>query len=229
MCRPAFGVGCRCRAVYRRRWWVFCCCLWLGAVVAVVAVAGSRSLSPANAPLVSSVVRSVMAYGHSVSVGCCVGADAFVLSALVPLVRGFPLPAPRPVCFAAFGAGGVGSCSLSAVSAVSDFAAAGGSVRWWAGGGSSVALPVRLSSRTNALIASASVSCVVFFASPASVGSLLACRLAVGRGLPVFAFACGFNPSLLPSPGVGSWVSVGGVGAWSFAFRWLSSKLSIFV
>jgi hypothetical protein len=158
-----------------------------------------------------------------------VGADAFALSALVPLVGVSCIPAPRPVCFAAFGRGGVGSCSLSAVSAVSAFSAAGGSVAWWAGGGSSVALPVRLSSRTNAVISSASVSCVVFFGSPRSRGSLLACRLAVGRGLPVFAFACGFCPSLLPSLGVGSWVAVGGVGAWYFAFRWSSFQLSIFL
>lgn len=194
----------------------------------VVAVAGSRSLSSAFAPLVGSVVRSVVSSGRSVSVGCCVGADAFALSALVPLVRASCFPAPRPVCFAAFGSGGVGSCSLSAVSAVSAFAAAGGSVAWWAGGGSSVALPVRLSARTNAVVASASVSAVVFFSSPASVGSLLACRLACGRGLPVFAFPCGFSGALLPSLGAGSWVAVGGSGVWSSGFRWVSSQLSFF-
>lgn len=224
-----FGVRCCCCAVCRRCVWLFCCGCFVGSVVAVVAVVGSRSLSPAFAPLVGSVVRSVVASGRSVSVGCCVGADAFALSALVPFVGVSCLPAPRPVCFAAFGAGGVGSCSLSAVSAVSDFSAAGGSVQWWAGGGLSVPLSARLSARTGAVIGSASVSCVVFFASPGSVGSLLACRLAVSRGLPVFAFACGFCASLLPLPGVGCWVSVDGVGVWSFAFRWFSGQSYIFV
>jgi hypothetical protein len=218
---------------------LLCSCCWLGEVfvvvfglvgvaVAVVAVAGSRSLGASFAPLVGAVVRSVVRSGRSVSIGCCVGADAFALSALVPLVRVFPPPAPRPVCFAAFGRGGVGSCSLSAVSAVSAFAAAGGSVQWWAGGDPSVALPVRLSSRTNAVIASASVSAVVFFSSPSSAGSLLACRLAVGRGLPVFAFACGFCPSLLPSLGAGSWVAVNSSGVWSSGFRWVSSQSYFF-
>ncbi len=188
----------------------------------VVAFAGSRSLGAAFAPLVSSAVGSVLRSGRSVSVGCCVGADVAVLSALCAA-------SPRSgLCFAAFGAGGVGSCSLSAVSAVSGFAAAGGSVSWWSGGGSSVALPVRLSARTSAVVAAASVSCVVFFSSPASVGSLLACRLAVGRGLPVFAFPCGFAGSLLPSLGAGSWVCVGGSGVWAGSFRWVSSQCFLF-
>jgi hypothetical protein len=187
--------------------------------VSVVAVAGSRSLPPAFVPLVASVVRSVVAAGHSLSVGCCVGADRVTLSAV-------PLSAVR--CFSAFGAGGVGSCPVSAVSSVSAFAAAGGSVRWWAGGGSSVSLSARLASRTAAVVGAASVSCVVFFSSPRSRGSLLAASLAVGRGLPVYAFACGFCASLLPSLGSGSWVAFGGSGAWSSAWLWSPSQKYIF-
>ena len=185
----------------------------------VVAFAGSRGLSPLFAPIVSSVVNSVVVSGRSVSVGCCVGLDQFVLSSLPPASGS---------CFAAFGPGGAGACSLSAVSVVSAFAGSGGSVVWWSGGGSSVALPVRLSARTNAVICSASVSTVVFFSSPSSVGSLLACRLAVARGLSVFAFACGFSGSDLPSLGAGSWASVGGSGIWSSSYRWVSSQSSIF-
>ena len=181
----------------------------------VVAFAGSRGLSPAFVPLVRSVVGS----GRSVSVGCCVGLDSFVLSCL---------PAASGSCFSAFGSSGVGSCSLSAVSSVSSFAAGGGSVSWWSGGGSGVALRIRLSARTSAVIGSASVSAVVFFSSPRSVGSALACRLAAGRGLPVFAFACGFAGSALPSLGSGAWVSVGGSGVWSGAWRWVSSQTSFF-
>lgn len=188
----------------------------------VVAFAGSRSLGAAFAPVVGAAVASVLASGRLVAVGCCVGLDAAVLSALCAA-------APRcGSCFAAFGAGGVGSCSLSAVSAVSSFAAAGGSVAWWAGGGASVALPVRLAARSGAVVAAASVSCVVFFSSPSSVGSLLAARLAVGRGLPVFAFACGFCGSLLPLLGAGAWFAVGGSGVWSSAFRWVSAQAVLF-
>jgi hypothetical protein len=150
-----------------------------------------------------------------------VGADAFALVALAslsPPLRG------GSRCFAAFGAVGVGACPLSAVAAVSAFAAAGGSVSWWAGGGASVPLSTRLSARTGAVVGSASVSAVVFFASPGSRGSLLAASLTVGRGLPVFAFACDFCPSLLPSLGAGSWVSAGGVGVWADAFFWSSDQ-----
>ena len=185
----------------------------------VVAFAGSRGLSPQFAPLVGSVVASVVRSGRSVSVGCCVGLDQFVLSSLAPL---------RGACFAAFGSGGVGACALSAVASVSAFSAAGGSVQWWAGGGSSVALPARLSARTSAVVSSASVSAVVFFSSPRSVGSALACRLAVGRGLPVFAFACGFSGASLPLLGAGSWVAVGGSGVWASSWRWCSNQSQIF-
>lgn len=196
--------------------------LWRPSVAGVVAFAGSRSLGAAFAPLVGSVVASVLASGRSVSVGCCVGLDAAVLSALCAA-------SPRSgLCFAAFGVGGVGSCSLSAVSAVSAFAQVGGSVSFWSGSGASVALPARLSARTGAVVAAASVSAVVFFASPSSAGSLLAARLAVGRGLPVFAFPCGFCGSLLPSLGAGAWVAVGGSGVWAGTFRWVSAQFSLF-
>lgn len=192
---------------------------YAGFVVGVVAVAGSRSLPAAFAPLVRRVVRAVVRSGHSVAVGCCVGADSFALSAL---------PVGAGCCFAAFGLGGVGACSLSAVEVVADHATNGGSVHWWAGGSAAVALPVRLAARTHAVIGAASVSAVVFFASPASFGSLLACRLAVGRGLPVFAFPCCFAGSALLPIGAGAWVSVGSVGVWALAFRWVPAQKNIF-
>jgi hypothetical protein len=187
-------------------------------VSGVVAFAGSRSLPSAFSPLVGRVVRSVVASGRSVSVGCCVGADQFALTAL---------PAGSGSCFAAFGPGGVGACSVSAVPAVSAFAVSGGVVSWLAGGPSSVALPVRLAVRTGAVVSAATVSAVVFFGSPLSAGSALACRLAVGRGLSVFAFPCGFAGSALPLLGAGSWVAVGGAGVWASAFRWVSAQVSL--
>jgi hypothetical protein len=33
---------------------------------------------------------------------------------------------------------------------------------------------------------------------------------------------------LLPLPGVGSWVAVGGSGVWSSAFRWVSAQAVLF-
>lgn len=191
-------------------------------VAGVVAFAGSRHLCAAFAPLVASAVRSVLRSGRSVSVGCCVGLDALVLRSLVPQARG------GDVCFAAFGVGGVGSCSLSAVAAVAGFSSLGGAVSWWAGGDLSVPLPARLAIRSAVVIAAASVACVVFFSSPGSRGSLLAASLAVKRGLPVFAFACGFCPSLLPLLGSGAWSAVGGSGVWAGAFVWVSHQNILF-
>jgi len=185
--------------------------------MAVVAFAGSRGLTLSFAPLVRSVVGSVVKSGRSVSVGCCIGADQFALSAL---------PVGSGSCLAAFGSDGVGSCSLSAVAEVSAFEDRGGSVNYWAGGKGE--LKERLARRTQAVINSASISVVVFFSSPHSIGSALACRLAVRRGLPVIAFACGFDGSYLPLLGAGYWVQVGGSGIWSNAWRWTCSQSSIF-
>lgn len=48
---------------------------------AVVVFSGSRSLPVSAAPLVAAVVRSVLAAGRSVAVGCAAGADRYVRSA----------------------------------------------------------------------------------------------------------------------------------------------------
>jgi hypothetical protein len=193
----------------------------------VVAVAGSRSLPLEASALVAAVCRSLVASGRSLVVGCCSGADAAVLGcAVAPSGRG--VPAARVSCLCAFGPGGSGAGPASAVSAVEAFAAAGGSVAWWAGGPSSVPLSARLAARTRAVVAQASAGCVVFFASPLSRGSLLAARCAVSRGLPVFAFPVGFAGRLLPSLGAGAWVPVSGSGVWAEAFRWVSGQMGIF-
>lgn len=49
---------------------------------------------------------------------------------------------------------------------------------------------------------------VAFFSSPESWGTFGTARFAVSVGVPVFAFALGFSPSLLPSLGSGRWVRV---------------------
>lgn len=194
-----------------------------------MAVAGSRSLPPQASALVGAVCCSLVASGRSLVVGCCAGADAAVLGcASAPPGRG--IPAARVSCLCAFGPGGVGAGPgpASAVAAVQAFASAGGSVSWWSGGSVSVPLRARLVARTLAVVAQASVGCVLFFGSPSSRGSLLAARCAVGRGLPVFAFTVGFPGSALPPLGVGSWAPVPGVGAWSSAWCWVSASQRIF-
>ena len=195
------------------------CLLLPGCVVfslpGVVAVAGSRVLPASGLALVAQVVPVLAAGGVSFAVGCCSGADTALLATVSP---------SRVRCFAAFGSGGVGSGQFSAVAAVSTFAGAGGSVQWWAGGSAFVPLRVRLARRTRAVVAAANVGLLVFFGSPNSRGSLLACQCAVLRGLPVVAFPCGFSGALLPSFGSGSWVAVGGVGVWSSAFLWVQTQ-----
>ncbi len=178
----------------------------------VVAVAGSRVLPASGSALVVRVAADLAAGGAAFVVGCCTGADAALLSAVPGSV-----PPSLVQCFAAFGPGGVGAGQFSAVAALASFAGSGGSVQWWAGGPASVPLRGRLATRTRAVIASATVGLVVFFSSPNSRGSVLACRCAVKQGLPVVAFPVGFSPSDLPVFGSGSWVDYGGFGG----FKWL--------
>lgn len=224
-CRPACQ---RARpAVCSGRWLVSQGCSPVARPPGVVAVAGSRSLPPKASALVVAVCRSLVASGRSLVVGCCVGADAAVLGcSAAPFGRGVPVA--RISCLCAFGPGGSGAGPASAVSAVEAFAAAGGSVAWWAGGAASVPLPARLAARTRAVVARASAGCVVFFGSPSSRGSLLAASSAVSRDLPVFAFPVGFPGSALSSLDAGLWVPVGGRGVWASAWVWVSAQAHVF-
>lgn len=186
----------------------------------VVAVCGSRSLPVSAGPLVGQVVRSLLVGGSSLVVGCASGADGFAISSA--LAAG---AAPRLSVLAAFGPGGAGAAgSVSAVFQVTAAASAGAQVAWWVGGPASVPLQARLAGRTRAVVAAASVGLVAFFGSPASRGSLLACRLAQGRGLPVLAFPVGFPGQRLPSLGAGYWAPSGRGGVWSGAWRWVPGQ-----
>jgi hypothetical protein len=176
-----------------------------------VCFGGSRSLSSSFAPLVAAVVRSLG--GAGVSVGCAAGADELVLRSA--LAADLPLS----VC-AVGGPDGAGFWSGSAPVGLLRFAVEFGAwVRWWAGGGARVPLRARLISRSGAALVGAS-SFVLFLASPGSAGSLAVAGVAVGRGLPVFAFSCGFSGCPAAPRGC--------AGAWSPcvladrpAWRWL--------
>ena len=133
--------------------------------------------------------------------------------------------------FAAFGPGGAGAWSGSAVPVVSSASLLARSpghglcapvaVHWWAGGQRSLPVVVRLFFRSRRLVrwlpAGDSVF-VAFFGPGRCRGTRLSCRSAAERGLPVFAFPVGV-PSL-PSLGSGSWVASGGSGVWSLCRRW---------
>lgn len=177
----------------------------------VLAVAGSRALPAFGSALVVRVASLFAANGASFVVGCCTGADAALLSAVPGAV-----PPSLVRCLAAFGPSGAGACSASATKAVFSFISSGGSVAWWAGGAASVPLRSRLANRTRSVIASADSGLIVFFSSPGSRGSVLACRCAVKKGLPVLAFPVGFSGKKLPDLGAGSWVKTGQFNGFSW-------------
>jgi len=186
-----------------------------------VGFCGSRSLPASAQPLVASVVSSVLSGSSArLVVGCSVGADALVLSS-VPQSS-----LSRVSVFAAFGFSGRGACSLSAVPVVAAAGRGGAFINWWSGGRLSVPLRLRLAKRSLALVqflARRRSALVCFLSSPSSRGSLLACRVAVRLGIPVFVFCVGFSPSRLPRLGRGSWSLVQVAG--SQACQWQSKSL----
>ena len=197
---------------------------------AVVAMAGTRHLDIAGAVLVSGVVVDLMGAGASLVVGCAVGADAAVLSALSRDVRG------RVTAFAAFGPvspswgapqgryTAPGACSVSAVSTVAAHLLTGGPVVWWAGGAPHAPIKARLSRRTRAVVDSATAGAVLVFGPGRSIGTLHAGRCAAARGLPVYAFDLGSSRTGPPLLGSGAWAPVCGSGWWAHAFQWLPSQ-----
>lgn len=177
----------------------------------VVAIAGSRSLSRSGCALVGKVCQSLVSSGCSLVTGCATGADYAAFSSVQP-------GAIRVLC--AFGQFGRGAGPASAAQAVQAFSRAGGSVQWWAGGQG--ALRSRLTSRTRAVVGSATGGLVCFLSSPHSRGSLLACSTAASRSLPVVVFPVGFPAAQLPLIGAGKWVPCGGV--LSGGFLWVSHQ-----
>jgi len=176
-------------------------CCSAGGFVAVLAVAGSRNFSANGSAFVIQITSDLAASGYSFVVGCCSGADAALLSAVPGSI-----PPSMVRCFSAFGSSRAGAVPSSAVDQVFKFSRSGGSVEWLAGGALSVLPWVRLANRTKQVINAANAGLLVFFSSPRSRGSLLACRCAVSRGLPVHAFPIGFSASELPVLGAGYWL-----------------------
>ena len=197
----------------------------------IVAVCGSRVLPAGLRPQVERVTAYLLDAGAGLAVGCCVGVDECVIqasarfgwsrttiwSAFGPVS---PVLAPPPRHYMA-----AGGWSGSALAAVAEHRQRGGLVMPGAGGGPDVPLKARLAQRTRTVIADATASAVVLFSSPRSHGSALACRLALARGLPVFAFPLGFSGSLLPALGPGAWRSVTGPGCWVQAWRWFPAQV----
>ncbi len=176
---------------------------------------GSRDFPMSSRPLVLSVVQAALSTPQaSLSIGCSIGADSFVLSSLPRAIL------HRLTIFAAFGFGGEGSCCLSAVNTVLGAVRHGSAVHWWAGGPPSVPLNQRLALRSVSMVrhlsSSPPAALMCFLSSPRSRGSLIAARLAARLGVSVFAFCLGISPLQLPClrrGGSWSFVEIAGVQA----------------
>ena len=148
-----------------------------GLVRAAVGFCGSRSLSPAYAPLVSAVVRRVAATGAPVVVGCAAGADQLVRAAC-------PAASVLAVSSGAFGSGR-GAFVARSVALVRQVVAAGGVLVGFV----SAACPAGIVPATS-------------WRSGASVsGSWSSLALAAGLGAGVVVFWCGPGEPLLPAWG----------------------------
>jgi hypothetical protein len=155
---------------------------------------GSRSLPAQAQPYIERVIGASLASGHSISVGCAVGADQQVILAAL---RSSSFQQVR--VFSAFDQAGKGAWSGSAVSTAQAFAQAGGSVAWLAGGPLSAPLVGRLMARSIAGLAGASAA--IFFAP--GIGSLKVAGVAASRGIPIFAFSK--SRPALPRATAGAW------------------------
>ena len=177
---------------------------------ALVGFCGSRVLSSAFSPLVSSCVSSVLSAGRGVAVGCASGADRFALSAARAAGASVSL-----FSASSFGSGRAAFARRSAafVSAVAASGAGCGLVAF-------VSSPCPVG-----LFPSPSASrCFSGFGS----GSWASVALAVGLGVSVVVFPCvpaGVSPSSVLSAWSGSWVSAGS-GVWSSGFRFVPSASS---
>jgi hypothetical protein len=202
--------------------------------VSVLVVSGSRSLPPALALSVRSVVVAAVAAGCRVSVGCAAGADSVAVSSVLAAGGGSLLSV-----FAVGGSCGSGFAGrLSAVAGVRSALAAGAAVSWWAGGSVAVPLRGRLAARSLACVRSAvgvPRSLVVgFVAAPpprpfgggawpsCGSGSWSSLAAAARLGLPVFVFPAGGFP--LPLLGAGAWSPVG-AGSLCGSWRWVPVAL----
>lgn len=155
----------------------------------IIGIVGSRSLPASFSPFISSLVSAFVARGCRVASGGAVGADQFVLSALVE--QG--LSASGAVYSAWSSASGF---PVVVRPLVSRFLASGGQVIWGSGSPGSPRHQAvsALLGRNQRLVSACSF--VIAFVHGQSRGTLYTIRQAVRRGIPVYVFLCGRGASL---------------------------------
>ncbi len=183
----------------------------------MIGICGSRQLRDSSA--IKPVVESLLQAGHSLAVGCAIGADQLALSAALQARQG-----KRVAVFAVGGADGEGFWRDSAKITVRRAVTAGVQVHWWAGGHGE--LVSRLKARTQAMVKAIDASrgkekiaLIAFLGSTQSHGTVGTMQLAASLNIPVIAFP---GPGVtLPSLGWGSWEPAG-QGVWAQARKWVA-------
>jgi len=178
-----------------------------------VAFGGSRNFRGTKQAF--ELICAVYEAGAIVRVGCCVGADEYVIGTVVDSVH---LAVNLQIC-SIFERYGYGACALSAVSAVLR-AADSAWVEWRSGGGDDVPLAARLAARTKKVIDGADC----FIALEPGPGTLKACAIAAKRAIPIFALAQS-RPNPIPHH-AGHWgpESLAGQAGW----QWIPAQQSLF-
>ena len=197
----------------------------------VAGICGSRKLSGKWVGLAARVGKGATAAGLDIATGCCIGADALIMSASI-----LGHWADRLTVLAAFGPNGAGAVDASAVSLAQAAQVAGAAVKFWMGGGPKLPAAARLIRRTSALAAytggQPNAPMIGFMAdacpadmSPARLaagtgsGSWACLRLAAAYKRQIFVFWCGKGAPDLPAHWGGAWRPVGGgwlAGAWEW-------------
>lgn len=182
----------------------------------MIGLCGSRQLRDSS--MIQSVVEIMLQAGHSLAIGCAIGADQLALNAALEAGQG-----KRVAVFAVGGEDGTGFWRDSAKIAVRRAAAAGARVWWWAGGHGE--LVSRLKGRSKAMVEAIAagrgrekVGLVAFLCSQESHGTIGTMQLAATLGIPVIAFVS--QGLELPSLGWGQWEPAG-TGIWAQAKKWV--------
>jgi hypothetical protein len=164
-----------------------------------IAIIGSRAISH---PIIRETAEKAVLAGHHISTGCCIGADASVIT-------GASAANPKSLrIFAAFGPDGHGSCGLSnpeILNPKNEW-----NISWWSGGGFWLPLRARLAKRADACIDSADFVIAAFQDGP-SVGTIRACEHALSLGLSIAVLNIGTPPeprqgSYTPNTQLPSWL-----------------------
>lgn len=175
----------------------------------IVAIGGSRHLSPPGLEVARLITHALLSSGHTLAVGCATGTDAAVINAVValglaPQLRIFTAFGPVTGSRLSYAVAGSGSCSSPA--AVANAKHAGARVSAWAGGGPGLDFPTRLSNRTRAVARAATAGGILVCDGAPGTGSSLLVRSLAARSQPVWLFPVGWVHQFpLPVNGPWSW------------------------